>query len=108
MAVKYEGVEFVDETERELFARAELGEQVRAFLTSDVGRYLHGRSKNMLEQAKEDMLAVDTERWWGLPGRRRMRKLQQQAELARTFMKFCADAIIDGNHAAVELKEYRE
>lgn len=108
MAVQYEGVEFVDETEREIFARAELGEKVRAFLQSDVGRYLHGRCKTMLEQAKEDMLTVDTERWWGIPGRRRMRKLLQQAEIARTFMKFMADAMIDGDHAAVELEHYRK
>ena len=108
MATQYENVEFVDDAEREIFARAELGEQVRSFLLSDVGRYLHGRCKTQLEQAKEDMLTVDTERWFGLPGRRRMRKLQQQAELARTFMKFLADAIVDGNHAVVELDQYRK
>lgn len=108
MAVQYEGVEFVDEAEREIFARAELGEHVRAFLLSNTGRYIHGRCKIQLEQAKEDMLTIDTERWWGIPGRRRMRKLQQQAEIARTIMKFLADAIVDGNHATVELDEYRK
>lgn len=108
MAANYEGIEFVDDREREIFARAELGETVLAFLRSDVGRYLHGRCKTMLEQAKEDMLTVDTERWFGLPGRRRMRKLQRQADIAQTFMKFLGDALVDGQHAAVELKEYRE
>ena len=108
MAVKYEGVEFVDEREREIFARADLGESVRAFLQSDTGRYLHGRCKIMFEQAKEDSLEVDTERWWGIPGRRKLRKIQQQAEIARTVMKFLADAIIDGDHATTELNEYRQ
>ena len=108
MAEQYEGIDFVDENERVIFARAALGEKVRDFLASDVGRLLHHRCKIQLEQAKTDMLTVDTERWWGIPGRRRMQKLQQQAQLAQMFMKFLGDAIVDGNNATVELDEYRK
>lgn len=108
MAVGFEGIDFVDERERLLFARAYLGDEVRSFLGSEVGRYLHGRAKRQLEQAKEDSLSVDTERWWGIPGRRKLRKIQQQANLAKMFMSYMADAIIDGNHATTELDEYRK
>ena len=42
-------IEFVNEQERAYFAEAVLGEEVRQFVASDVGRYLHGRAvKGML------------------------------------------------------------
>lgn len=102
-------IEFIDEKERELFARFELGEQVREFLQSSVGRYVHGRAKQQLEQAREDALAVEVDGWRGwLIAKRRLRRIRQQAEVARSFMKWMADAIVDGNQAATELAEYRK
>ncbi|HTS55217.1 MAG TPA: hypothetical protein VMH26_18260, partial [Burkholderiales bacterium] len=57
------GVEFVDERERELFGAAVLAEDVRTFLRSHVGRYLHHRAKLEIEQAQVDALTVDPDGW---------------------------------------------
>ena len=97
-----ENVEFVDEKERELFARARLSESVLDFLRSDVGRYLHGRAKLELEEAKDQLLDCNPFSFWG---RRKMRKIQMRAEVARSFMRYVSDAITDGEIAYQELKE---
>jgi hypothetical protein len=101
-------IDFVDQAEREIFARFKMGEDVRDFLQSDVGRYLHGRAKQQLEESKVDALDVDPDGWRSFFVRRKLRQIRLRAEVARSFMKWCADAIIDGNHAARELDEYRE
>ena len=102
-------MEFADERERELYATAVLGEDVRKFLTGDpVGQYLHHRAKQTLEQARHDSLAVDPDGFGGwFRARRRLRAIRAQAEAARTLIQWFADAITDGDRAAIELKDYR-
>jgi hypothetical protein len=102
MASKSEGIEFVDEAERQAFARARLGSDVIDFLHSSTGRYLHGRAKFQMEQAREDALNCNP---FSFLGRRRWKKIQQDAAVARAFMQWCADAITDGNHAEQELNQ---
>ena len=97
-------IEFVDEKERELFARARLGESVHAFLRSDAGRYIHGRCRLELEDIKEQLLDCNL---WTFLGRRRAKKLQEDAAVARKVMRFCADAIMDGEVAYQELTQYQ-
>lgn len=97
-------IEFVDEKEREFFARAQLGIKVRDFLQSDVGRYLHGRAKAEVEQAQVEALECSTWTWFG---RRKLRKLQHKAAVARSFMRWAVEAIQDGEIAYTELKDYR-
>lgn len=99
-----ENIEFIDQKERELFARAALSQQTLDFMASPVGRYLHGRAKAEVEQAQVDALEINPFSWWG---RRKWRKLQHRADVARSFIKWCADAITDGEVAYQELKEYR-
>lgn len=99
-----DNVEFVDQRERELFARAELGEQARQFLAGNVGRYLHGRVKLELEEAQQRFADCDPDSWFG---RRKMRKLQQKIEHCRMFMRFMVDCIQDAETAYSELKQYR-
>jgi len=96
-------LEFVDEKEREFFARAQLGVRVRDFLESDVGRYLHGRAKAEIEQAQVEALECSTS-WFG---RRKLLKLQHKAGVARSFMRWIVEAIQDGEVAFTELKDYR-
>lgn len=95
-------LEFIDDKEREYFARARIGESVRAFLRSDAGRYIHGRAKLVVDAAKEQL--VDCNLWtpWG---RRRARRLQREAEIGRKIISFCVDAIQDGEVAFRELSE---
>jgi len=100
-----ENINFVDEKERELFARAELGVQAREFLDSPMGRYLQGRAQREIEQAQVDALECNPRTWWG---RRKLLKLQERAATARYFVSWVVDALQDGNVAYQELKEHRQ
>jgi hypothetical protein len=101
-------VDFIDEKERELFARAQLGSQTRQFLDSDLGRYLHGRAKQEIEQAQVDALEVDAVSWRWWRNRHKLLKLQMKAAVARQFLRWIIEAIQDGEIAFQELNEYRK
>lgn len=101
---KERDIEFVDEKEQLLFATAQLGEQVRSFLKSPTGRYLHGRAKAEYEAALAEALDCNPDSFFG---RRRLRKIQARAEFARHFMKWCVDAITEGDHAFQQVEQYR-
>lgn len=103
-------IKFQDEKERELYSAAVLGEEVRTFLLNDpVGRYLHHRAKAQIAQAEIDALAVDVDGWRGwLFAQRKLRKIKQRADIARVFINWLGDAIVDGSNAERELSEYRE
>ncbi len=98
------GIEFVDEGERLHFAHAHLGNNVRTFLASQVGRYLHGRAKLELEEARDAILDCNPNSFLG---RRKINKIQRQAESAKLFIRWCTDAITEGNFAEQELESYR-
>lgn len=98
-------VDFVDEKERELFARSQLGVKIRDFIESDVGRYLQGRAQQEIEQAQVDALDCNPRTWWG---RRKLLKLQDKAGVARSFLRWIVEAIQDGEVAFQELSEYRK
>lgn len=103
-------MQFIDERERELYARAQLSEDVRAFLQSSTGRYLHGRAKAEIERCQVEALTCDpgfSLFGWGR-GRRKLLRLRQEAAVADKFIVWCAEALVDGENAYVELKEYRE
>ncbi len=95
-----QNIEFVSENERAVFARAQLGEDVMKFLNSAPGKYLHGRVKEDLERVKCELLLVDTDYPWG---RRKARRLRETAAHCERFMKYCVDAITDGEVAYSEL-----
>lgn len=97
-------VDFVDEKERELFARSSLGVKAREFLESELGRYLHGRAQKEIEQAQVDALECNVWSWWG---RRKLLKLQNNARVARSFLRWIVEAIQDGEVAFQELTDYR-
>ena len=46
-------LEFIDKTERDYFAQAKLGEDIRVFLVSPAGRYLHGCAKQEVENYRD-------------------------------------------------------
>ena len=100
---------FVDERERELFAAATLGEEVRTFLlVHPVGKYLHHRAKQQLQQAEIDALAVDPDAWPRFRSRNKLRAIRQRADVARAFMSWLAEAIVDGDNSGRELDDYRK
>jgi hypothetical protein len=102
-------VKFVDEREREIFAVAMMGEKAVAFFRNDpVGQYLHHRAKVMIQEAQIDAIDLDPDGWRGwFFTRRKLRKLRQQRDLARLFINWLADAIVDGRNAEKELTDYR-
>lgn len=97
-------LDFVDSKERVLFAKAQLGEQAREFLATPVGRYLHGRAQQDMDDVKDQLLGTNVDSFFG---RRKFRRLQSKAECARMFMAYLVDAITEGEHAAVEFEQYR-
>jgi hypothetical protein len=100
-------INFQNDRERELFARAELGESIRKFLLEDsVGQYLHHRAKQQIGQAEIDALTVDPDGWRGwFQARRKLRVIRQRAEVARCFINWLGDALVDGQHAEKELMD---
>jgi hypothetical protein len=102
-------LQFADETEREIFAVAKLGEDVRAFLTQHpVGRYLHHRAKMEIEHCRTEALEVDVAAWPFFRGRNKLQAIRQRAAVARAFIDWCADAIVNGDQAGSELEDYRK
>lgn len=96
-------IDWVDAREREHFAKAQLGEQVKEFLLSPVGRYLHGRAKQDLEECRELALECNPD---SLFGRRKLRRLKRKAGVANNFIQWCVDAITEGEISYRELQEY--
>jgi hypothetical protein len=109
MAAVGDDLNFIDEHERELYAAAVLGEQARMFLkTHPIGQYLHHRAKLVMEQARIDALNVNPDGFGGwFRARRKLRAIRLQAETAKMFVGWMADAITDGDRAGRELDEYR-
>ena len=108
MAVEQE-LQFVDDHERELYGAAKLGEDAKEFLRSHpVGRYLHHRAKQMIGQAEIDALEVDPDGWSWFRSRNKLRQIRQRAAVARAFINWLAEAIMDGDQATRELDEYRK
>jgi hypothetical protein len=94
-----EEIEFVNERERLLFARSRLGSDVLDFLRSSTGKYLHGRAKADYESAKEELIGmsmINLVKYW---------RVKRRAVHAQTFMKYCVDAIQDGDIAYQELQQ---
>lgn len=100
----FSGINFVDQQERQFFAEAEMGEETIEFLRSPIGRLLHGRARQVVEQAKTDLLDINplTRR-----GFRKFKRIQEEALQAKWFMRWCAETIQDGDIAATQLEFYR-
>lgn len=82
---------------------------MRDFLESNVGRYMHGRAKAEIERCQVAALECDPGFGlfrWGV-GRRKLARLREEAAIADKFIRWCAEALIDGENAYTELKEYR-
>jgi len=99
-----QGIEFIDEREKLLFAKAKLGSDIVAFLKSDVGRYLHGRAKLEVQEAEGKMLECNLDSRFG---RNKAKKLQSQVQNALNFMRYLADMINEGDCSMQDLESYR-
>jgi len=95
----------VTDRERLLIAEGRMGIEVERFLKSEVGRLLHGRAKQEIEEAKAELMGCDPNTFWG---RRKIKKLQNRALIAQWFMSWCVEAIMDGRNAEIQLQENGE
>ena len=101
----YGNVQFVNNSEREFFEEARLGINVRDFLNGDIGRYLHGRAKLEIEEAKHEILHLNP---YDVEDQRKIVRMQYQSACGEAFMRWCADAIQNGELAEQSLKEYEQ
>lgn len=101
----YSKIDFINDAERGYFEEARLGVTVQQFLMNDTGRYLHGRAKITLEEVKDKMLELSS----AMPDfQSQFDRLQQEAWCAEHFIKWCAEAIVNGEGATRQLEEYRD
>ena len=100
-----DNIEFVDSREQEYFAQAKIGEEIRQFLSSTTGRYLHGCARQELEDVRTELEKCNID---SLFGRRKVKRLQVKAESARNFMRWLAEAMMEGDNAFRELESYRD
>lgn len=106
MEADISGIVFIDDMERQYFEEARLGEQVRAFLVSPAGRYLHGRAKLQLEEVKEKLLDLDPRSSESAAKDFECAKLD--AKTAQSFMRWCSDAINNGEQAYQQLQNQED
>jgi hypothetical protein len=100
-----QGIKFINEKEQTYFAEAVIGEEVRAFLVSDVGRYLHGCAKQEFERCRGEMFDFDP---YTPEGKKRYEALKADAWAALHFMKWCTEAIQTGDNAETMMKQMQE
>lgn len=98
-------LEFINDQEREFFAEAVLGEEVRQFLASSTGRYLHGCAKQEYDRCRDEMFDIDP---YTPEGKREYLKLKADAAAATHFLQWCVEAVTRGGQSATMLENYRE
>ena len=98
-------IEFINDQERQYYAEAMVGEEVLSFLNSTIGMYLHGRAKQIYQESIKEMFEIDP---YSPEGKKAHARIKQEAWCAQQFMKWCTDAIIEGQQAAVQLENYRD
>ena len=98
-------IEFVNEQERQYFAEAMVGEEVTAFLNGTTGMYLHGRAKQVYQESIKEMFDIDP---YTPEGKRAHARIKKEAWCAEHFMRWCAEAIIEGQQAGIQLENYRD
>lgn len=81
------------EAEAQLIAAAELGEQARKFLESDLGKCLIGMAMQEVEAAQEALERVEP------ANVTEINRLQMQAKMGRNFKAWLVELVTEGNSA---------
>lgn len=92
----------ITEAQQELIAAAELGEQARAFIASDLGRVVLGFADQHVKEALEslgDVPPTDIEK---------IRDLQNQVKVGRWFPEWLNELLADGENAINVFRQQRE
>lgn len=83
----------------ELIATAELGDEAKRFLESDLGKVMLGLAQQEVELAQEDLEEVEP------TDTAEIRKLQNQAKVGRWFEKWLRELLADGEAALSAFKQ---
>jgi len=105
MAADPTQLEFINDTEAQYFAEAVLGEEMRQFLSSSAGRFLHGCAKAEYDKCRDKMFDVDP---YTPKGKRKYEKMKSEAWSAAHFMQWCAEAMTRGNEAETLMNKMRD
>jgi hypothetical protein len=77
----------------ELIAEAEIGDESRKFLESDLGKTLIGMAEQEILLAQEALETIDPTKT------EEIRSLQNQAKIARNFQQWLTELVDKGNNA---------
>lgn len=89
-----------------LIAEEELGERVRAFLQTDVGKYLAGVVQQDIEEAKTKLLELDPYTFKSLQDlQSEIAGLQTKARIAEKLAGYLSEAVIKGDQATHQLAQ---
>jgi hypothetical protein len=86
----------------ELIAEAELGDEAKRFLESDLWRCLNGMAEQEVAIAREALESVDP------TDAAKIRELQNHAKLFRTFETWVKELLHRGNNALEIFKQERD
>ena len=93
--------DFTDE-DLSLFASADLGEQARSFLGTDLGRYLKGCAEQQINECSRQLLKVH-------PGNaNEIQLLQSKAQTASNFLIWINEAIGMGDIAYQQIQQQQQ
>lgn len=96
---------FNTEREQQLFAEFMLGEEAIRFLSTDLGKLMHGYADQEVERIKNQLLKHNPD---NIFGRRKINRLRFKAAVARQFLSFIQEAITRGEVAGERLNQERE
>lgn len=85
-----------------LIAAAEIGEEARAFLESDLGKYIIGVAQQEAQLALEKLAEIDPSRI------EEVRKTQNEVRVARMFEQWLLEALHDGEQAMLIFKQQEQ
>jgi hypothetical protein len=88
-------------SEQELIAQAEIGEEARKFVESDLGKCVLGMAEQEALAAMEELVSTDPGDW------KKIARLQMQIQSARNFEKWLAELIDEGDNAISVFKQQR-
>lgn len=83
----------------ELIAQAELGDEAKKFLESDLGKVMLGLAEQEAELAREELETVNPNDVAAVT------KLQNQAKVARWFSRWLKELLADGEAALSAFKQ---
>jgi hypothetical protein len=93
---------FIDEVEETFYAEVLLGDELRRFLESDLGRTLRGMATQDRNEAAFKMLEVKPD------DVKTIQELQFQARCAENFTNYLAELFNRSALAEQQLKDYRQ